>query len=116
LARSDYQANIYVTSTDRAAFEAYAKQFLLDAAGLLALLFAREMRVGRLRMLISKDVAVSGRRKSKITAHLSVGDHGLVTALAQRHGRSLSEVGALLVKDELECQWLSLSISTRFES
>ncbi|MEG3148189.1 hypothetical protein U1839_26370 [Sphingomonas sp. RT2P30] len=108
--------SVYVTAPERAAFEAYAQQFLLDPAGLLALLFAREMRVGRLRELIEKDVVPSGSRKPKITARLQASDHIQVRALAQEHNKSLSEAGAVLVRAELNEKWLHQALTTRFES
>lgn len=110
------QANVYVTAPERDAFEMYAQQFLLDAAGLLALLFAREMRVERLCELMKEDVVPSGNRKPKITAHLRASDHDRVNALAKQHGMSLSFIGAVLVRAELRELWLRQVITTRFES
>lgn len=103
-------ASIYVTPPEQAAFDEYAHRFLLDGAGLLALLFAREMRVGRLQTLIAKDVAPGDSRTKKITARLRPLDHNLAKEHAQRHGASLSEMGAVLVRAELCEQWLCKSL------
>lgn len=116
LRRTEYQATVYLTSTERDSFEVYSRKFLLDAAGLLALLFGREMRVGRLRELIPRDVAPGGSRKHKITAHLKSPEHAALTALAVKHGVSLSHIGAVLVRDELRDRWLERSCPTRLES
>lgn len=110
------QANVYVTASERDAFETYAQHFLLDAAGLLALLFAREMRVERLPELLKEDVAAGGNRKPKITAHLHGADHDQVRALAECYEMSLSSFGAVLVRAELREQWLGRVLTTRFES
>lgn len=114
--KSVRQATVYLTSTERADFEFYATQYLLDAAGLIALLFAREIRVGQLCNLISRDVAPDGRRKTKVTAHLKETDHASLAALAMEHNESVSQIGAVLVRAELRDRWLERSCATRFES
>ncbi|HET6523188.1 hypothetical protein [Sphingopyxis sp.] len=114
--RSEYQATVYLTSVERTCFEQYARQFLLDAAGLLALLFGRELRVARLRELIPEDHAPDDARRSKVTAHVDGAAHAALTALAQAHGKGLSQIGAVLVRAELRDRWLEQAYSTRFES
>lgn len=116
MARGECQANIYMNGAEKAAFVSYARNFMLDAAGLLALLFARELRVARLAEIMPKDVVPDGPRKAKVTAHLSAADHGALAALADEHGESLSHLGAVLVRDELREQWLKQACTTRFES
>jgi hypothetical protein len=116
MARTEHQATIYLTAAERDAFELYARKFFLDAAGLLALLFGREMRVERLRELLSKDVAPDGSRTCKITAHLRGPEHATISTLAVTHGKSLSHIGAVLVRDELRSSWLERSCATRLES
>ena len=114
--RTAMQVTVYLSAAERLAFQVYARKFLLDAAGLLALLFAREMRVGRLRELIPMDNAPDGSRKSKVTAHLKGSEHAALTALASKHSLSLSHIGAVLVRDELRDEWLKRSCATRLES
>ena len=110
------QTTVYLTSTERADFEAYGRKFCLDAAGLLALLFGREMRVGRLRELIPQDIVPHGTRKPKVTARLKASEHEAVKALALHHDESVSLVGAVLVRAELKERWLENACATRFES
>lgn len=114
--RIEHQATVYLTSTERAAFEAYGRQFFLDAAGLLALLFGREMRVERFRELYPKDVVPDGTRTPKVTARLKEADHAALKALALHYDESLSQIGAVLVRAELRDRWLERACSTRFES
>lgn len=104
--RRDKQINAYLAVSEREAFEAYAQNFYLDAAGLLALLLAREMRVGRLSELIHADVAPPANRDAKVTARLRCRDHAELTKLAKDNSVSLSQVGALLVRAELRDLWL----------
>lgn len=114
--QSGHQATVYLTSNERDRFEAYARRFFLDAAGLLALLFARELRVGRLRKLVATDKAPDGSRKPKITARLRPDDHAALIKMAQAADVSLSYIGAVLVRDELANQWLENAVTTLSES
>lgn len=114
--QAEHQVTVYLTDSERADFAAYAQRFLLDAAGLLALLFAREMRVGRLRELIPRDAPPSGSRKAKVTARLKEPEHAALVSLAGVHGESLSQIGVVLVRAELSARWLEQAITTRFES
>ena len=114
--RIEHQATVYLTSTERAAFEAYGRQFFLDAAGLLALLFGREMRVGQFRELILKDIIPDGTRTPKVTARLKNSEHAALKALALQYDESLSQIGAVLIRSELKDRWLERACATRFES
>jgi hypothetical protein len=110
------QVNAYLTISEQEAFEAYACKFYLDAAGLLALLLARETRVGRLSELIQMDKAPPANRNTKVTARLIAEVHAELTTLANHHSVSLSRVGAVLVRAELRDNWLEKACLTRFES
>ena len=110
------QVNAYLSVSEREAFEAHACKFFLDAAGLLALLLARETRVGRLSELIQADMAPPANRNAKVTARLTAEDHAELTTLADHHSVSLSLLGAVLARAELRDNWLEKACSTRFES
>ncbi|WP_242126703.1 hypothetical protein [Sphingobium sp. Sx8-8] len=116
MARGENQVNVYLTVEEHAAFRLYANKFLLDAAALLALLFARELRVGRLRQLISRDAPPDDPRKAKVTARLNERDRAALMTLAQSQGLKLSQLGGVLVRAELAESWLAHVCTTRFES
>lgn len=107
----------HICAAERAEFEAYAIMFGLDAASLLALLLARELRVERLAVLLDSDVPSKASRDSKVTVHgrnteLRTG----VVARAEACGTSLSNACAVLMRAEMRERWLERSILTRFES
>ncbi len=110
------QANAYLSASEREAFEDYARKFFLDPAGLLALLLARELRVGHMAMLIGRDVVPPARRKAKVTARLTPQDHAALTKMAEDNLVSLSHACAVLARAELRDQWLERAFATRFES
>ncbi len=114
--RANKQINVYLSEAEKSSFEAYARKYLLDGAGLMALLFAREMRVGRLRALIEDYPPPDATRKSKVTFRASESDHAAVLAHVAAHGCGLSAAGATLARAEAREHWLGASISTRFES
>jgi hypothetical protein len=111
------QITAHLHATERAAFEAYARKFGLDPAGLLALLLARELRVARLASLLVSDVAPPDARGTKVTVH---GRDALlregVAALAAKNGVSVSLACAVLIRAELRESWLDRAVVTRFES
>lgn len=115
--RDPPQISAHVCATERAEFEAYAATFGLDAAGLLALLLARELRVGRLAALLKNDLPTKASRDSKVTVHGrdAILREGIV-ARAGECGTSLSNACATLMRAEMRERWLERSISTRFES
>ena len=114
--QADQQVNVYLSAEEKAAFETYARLYLLDGAGLMALLFAREIRVGRLRALAKEDNPPDAPRRSKVTFRASAANHEVLTSHATEHRGGLSLAGATLVRAELRERWLEASITTRFES
>lgn len=116
MAQTKHQVNTYVTPEERENFELYARNFLLDVAGLLILLFARETRVGQLRALTLTDVAPPASRNAKLSARLKAEEHAMLTKMAKDNGLSLSKAGAMLVRAELKQRWLEKACATRFES
>jgi hypothetical protein len=112
----EHQVTSYLTTAEREQFERYARNFFLDAAGLLALLLARETRVGQLCALTKTDTAPQTSRNAKITARLKAEEHAMLTKMAKDNGVSLSQAGAMLVRAELNVRWLENACSTRFES
>jgi hypothetical protein len=111
------QITAHLHASERADFEAYARRFGLDPAGLLVLLLAREMRVERLSVLLKADLPSSEARSTKVTIHkqtpaLREG----IAVMASEHGTSVSHACAVLIRAELKEQWLDNVITTRFES
>lgn len=114
--RGENQVNVYLTSNEHAAFRDYASKFSLDAAALLALLFARELRVARLSTLMLKDAPPDAAKNAKVTTRLDPSNRAKLVSLAQRQGMKLSQLGRLLVCAELDETWLEQACLTRFES
>ena len=111
------QITTHVCAAERTEFETYANAFGLDAAGLLALLLAREQRVGRLAALLDIDEPANATRDSKITVHGRDADlRGGIACAAVEAKTSVSRACAVLMRAELRERWLERSISTRFES
>lgn len=110
------QANAYLSISERQAFVAYAQEFFLDPAGLLALLLVRELRLERLAELIDTDEAPPSNRTAKVTVRLTPNDHGVLTKIAGDNSVSLSYICAVLARAELRERWLDQACSTRFES
>ena len=111
------QITAHLNEAERAQFKEYAAIFGLDPASLLVLLLAREDRVGRLATLLSTDRPLPGARKSKVTIHKK--DPTLrerVSAMAGRHGTSVSHACAVLIRAESDEKWLEKVITTRIES
>jgi hypothetical protein len=104
------QVNVYESGTDRERFALYADQFGLDVTALSNLLFARELRVGRLAQLAGRPNLGSTRRDSKVTAHLSPSRRAAFVCHAKSVGLRISEAGAALVLAELEERWLEKSV------
>lgn len=114
---TEAQTTTHIHASERALFAAYGRKFGLDPAGLLALLLAREMRVGRLGLLMKEDAPHPGPRRSKVTVHGR--DTALregVVAMAAKNGTSVSNACAVLIRAELIESWLERVITTRFES
>lgn len=117
MARHDRpQISAHICAAERAAFETYATTFGLDAAGLLALLLVRELRVDRLADLLGGDRPLKAARDSKVTVHGNVSLRASIAARAEKCGTSLSNACAVLMRAELRERWLERSIATRIES
>ena len=115
--RDSTQITAHVCASERAGFEVYARRYGLDAAGLLALLLARELRIGRLHALIDSDTPTKASKKTKVTVHgREPGLRDGILARAVECGTSLSNACAVLMRAELSEQWLEQSIVTRSES
>lgn len=85
--------------------------FGLDAASLLALLLARELRIERLAVLLDNDLPSKASRDSKVTVHgrNTVLRNGIV-ARAEMCGTSVSNACAVLMRAEMRERWLERSI------
>lgn len=107
-----------VTRAERLEFEDYARNCGLDAAGLLALLWAREMRVDRLKELVRKAPPTNPPLDTKVTAHIRDAEFRTkVLCAAERAGVSVSRACAELMRTELQEEWLETAfLPTRFES
>ena len=116
MAKPDFQVTIRLSQQEKDEIEAYAQIFYLDAVGLLALLLAREVRVGRLRSLLENDVPPDVPRKTKVTVRLRENERAEVTSIAEALGQSQSHVGAVLVRAELAERWLESVCPTQIES
>lgn len=110
------QITAHITSAERASFEEYARTFHLDAAGLLALLFAREMRVGRLGDLIDKDASPRDIRDTKVTFRLNPTAHAALLDFVKVSAGSVSLAGAAMIRAELNERLLERLWLTRNES
>lgn len=106
-------------AAERVEFEAYAAKFGLDAASLLALLLARELRIERLADLLHNDVPSKASRDSKVTVHgRDTALRNGIVARAEKCGTSLSNACAVLMRAEMHERWLERSIrldSSRIE-
>lgn len=116
MTESGRQITAHITAAERAAFGTYARTFLLDVAGLLALLFAREMRVDRLRELIDRDTAPSDIRNSKVTLRLSEEARDAILEFIGPCCDSVSRAGAVIIRAELDERSLERLWLTRNES
>ena len=96
-----------LTSAERAAFDLHAREFGLDAAGLLVLLLFRELRVARLETLAGRHTAPTAGLDSKVTAHVrDAATRTGIRARAKCAGVSVSRACAVLVRTELAERWL----------
>ncbi len=115
--RNPPQITAHVCAAERSAFEAYARSFGLDAAGLLALLLSREMRLGKILLLIEMDAPSPDPRNAKVTVHgRDLGLRRSVAAIAKTCDTSVSKVCAAVIRAELRDKWLDRALTTRFES
>lgn len=97
----------HLVAAERAEFDTYAREVGLDVAGLLALLWSRELRVGRLRDLGIRHPEPDQALDDKAVAHLrSDEDKARIVGHARAHGMSTSRACATLVRAELGERWL----------
>jgi hypothetical protein len=97
----------HVTSSERGSFETYARTVGLDPAGLLAVLWAREFRVGRVAALSGTYPEPGTALDSKVTVHVrDAARKRRVHEHAAANGLSTSRACANLVRAELEEHWL----------
>jgi hypothetical protein len=102
-----WQITGHLSQEERDRFEAYSRTCGLDAAGLLALLWARELRVARIPGLMSNAARSESMLDAKVTIHTR--DERFrekVIAAAKQAHISVSNACALLVRAELDEKWL----------
>jgi hypothetical protein len=116
--KPDYQVSVHLNASERSRFDDYSRTFGLDAAGLMALLIAREMRVGRLAGCLTVNIDRSKPFNSKVTVHVRNADErtAVMKLLSAGKQRAASAGGARLALAELEERWLERVLATRFES
>lgn len=110
------QLTAHLTRSEREEFEAYSHSLLLDPAGLLALLFAREMRLKRLSQLLEGDDLPPNCKETKVTARIRPEEHAPLKEYVLSQCESVSHAGGVLIRAELDERWLECACSTRFES
>ena len=107
----ELQATAHLTAVERDAFDEYAREFFLDSAGLLALLFARQSRFGDFCEVIRMDDPPKAARATKITVRLKrVSEHRQLSELAKQAGVSLSHAGAALIRREIKERSLEAAV------
>lgn len=116
MSKTSRQLTTHLARSERVAFEAYAQGFHLDPAALLALLFARELRIGRFRELLEKDEMPDVSKETKVTVRLKPADHMAISDQLLPQCESLSQAGGVLIRAELSERWLERVCSTLFES
>jgi len=110
----------YVTTGERAAFDAYALSLGLDVTALANLLILRELRAPRLPELAARyDTAGPAGDRTKIVAHTRTPEiKGLFAAHAASAALKPSRAAAILFRAELEERWLGTHVLpvNRFDS
>jgi hypothetical protein len=95
------QISAYLTDAEHARFAAYSAQFGLDAGSLAYLLFRRELRLGRLPVLVAQPRLGGGAARMKVTAHGATSDlKARLQVHARSSGLSLSRACALILNAE----------------